>query len=348
LIDENVKHPKVEVQYAAVKCMREFSLRYHATKSEQARTSMQKILRYYTKHVLTDPNPAIRRGYVLALGALSSNVLQIDLNHIIETLIKTSELEEDKTMRDAETRANSIESLLEICQKSSVVLIGRETVHKIYQAMLNALEDYSVDNRGDVGSWVREATILSLAQLAILLVREDVKNNSDESSELFFTREMSTALFQGLVKQSVEKIDRIRDVASAVLGCLLYTDDVQLMNQSKSHIGLRVRLQKMTDSQLPVKSENGDWVPVTIPFIPHREKLQELISKTEYIRGLTFNVFQGVYPRMIRCFTLDCYCLPLLTGLCASIGGLSKQSVSNERLFKKSKRSYESNFILCF
>jgi hypothetical protein len=30
---------------------------------------------------------------------------------------------------------------------------------------------------------------------------------------------------------------------------------------------------------------------------------------------------------MIGCFSLETYCMPLLNGLCASIGGISKQSV---------------------
>ena len=36
------------------------------------------------------------------------------------------------------------------------------------EAMMAALEDYQTDNRGDVGSWVREAAITSLLPMLLL------------------------------------------------------------------------------------------------------------------------------------------------------------------------------------
>lgn len=37
-----------------------------------------------------------------------------------------------------------------------------ETAHTIFDAFLAAANDYCADNRGDVGSWVREASLLAM------------------------------------------------------------------------------------------------------------------------------------------------------------------------------------------
>lgn len=33
---------------------------------------------------------------------------------------------------------------------------------QIYQALVKSLDDYTMDRRGDIGAWVREAALISL------------------------------------------------------------------------------------------------------------------------------------------------------------------------------------------
>lgn len=87
MINENLKNPNEEIQFGAVRCVRQFSLRYHATRSPAQCKSLQGIIEFYLKHIQSDPNPAARRGYTLALGALSPSVLQLKLDEIINGLI---------------------------------------------------------------------------------------------------------------------------------------------------------------------------------------------------------------------------------------------------------------------
>jgi hypothetical protein len=51
--------------------------------------------------------------------------------------------------------------------------LNKTLCHQIFTAFLKALDDYSTDNRGDVGSWVREAAIVGLDILTRLLVIHD-------------------------------------------------------------------------------------------------------------------------------------------------------------------------------
>lgn len=68
--------------------------------------------------------------------------------------------------RDAEARMNAVKGLTSVCETltqrrasdpenddlSLLILIKTE----VMDTLLKALDDYSVDNRGDVGSWVRD------------------------------------------------------------------------------------------------------------------------------------------------------------------------------------------------
>lgn len=49
---------------------------------------------------------------------------------------------------------------------------------KIFDALLNSSVDYCVDNRGDVGSWVRDASLQALEKLSILMIKYDLANPS--------------------------------------------------------------------------------------------------------------------------------------------------------------------------
>lgn len=49
-------------------------------------------------------------------------------------------------------------------------VVCRKSLHSIYRAFLNSLDDYTVDRRGDIGAWVREAalTALKVTYMALL------------------------------------------------------------------------------------------------------------------------------------------------------------------------------------
>lgn len=89
------------------------------------------------------------------------------------------------------------------------------------QSLFNALEDYSVDNRGDVGSWVRTSAMNGLEKCTYILCKRD----KSVGSESFFDANIATNLVGGLVKQAVEKMDRLREVAAKVLQRILYSED---------------------------------------------------------------------------------------------------------------------------
>lgn len=115
---------------------------------------------------------------------------------------------------------------------------------EVMDTLLKALDDYSVDNRGDVGSWVREAAVHGLEKCTYILCKKIGTNptgdhNNDTSS--LFDSNLATRLIGGIVKQGVEKMDKLRETAAKVLQRILYD------------------------------------TTVSVPVIPYREKLEEII-----------------------------------------------------------------------
>lgn len=90
-----------------------------------------------------------------------------------------------------------------------------DTFKTIYEAVLQGLGDYTTDQRGDVGSWVRSA---SLASLAILL-------RADGARDHVVSEEMVIRTVAAILKQGVEKLDSKREVAGRALKDVLAAVD---------------------------------------------------------------------------------------------------------------------------
>lgn len=78
--------------------------------------------------------------------------------------------------------------------------------------LFSGLVDYSTDIRGDVGSWVREASINGLEKLLVTIYS---KRRSEV--EEIFSEEKSHMAMSLLLRQSVDRIDRVRTCAGKLL-----------------------------------------------------------------------------------------------------------------------------------
>ncbi|XWS27418.1 hypothetical protein CRYUN_Cryun26dG0113500 [Craigia yunnanensis] len=174
--------------------------------------------------------------------------------------------------------------------------------NEVMVSLFKALDDYSVDNRGDVGSWVREAAMEGLERCTYILckrgsmsstrksdllesVSKQPNSNVNEENQMcsFFDINLATNLVGWIAKQAVEKMDKLREVAAKVLQRILYHKEI------------------------------------FIPFIPYREKIEEIVpNETDLKWGVpTFS-----YPLFVQLLQFSCYSRPVLSGLVISIGGL--------------------------
>jgi tubulin-specific chaperone D len=77
-------------------------------------------------------------------------------------------------------------------------------VSRTWTALTNCLDDYNVDSRGDVGSWIRMAAGESLVPIFKYATQSNI-----------------TLTIGKLLRLSVEKMDRVRSVAGRTLCTLV-------------------------------------------------------------------------------------------------------------------------------
>lgn len=93
-----------------------------------------------------------------------------------------------------------------------------DVVNSLFDAMLRGLEDYTVDERGDVGSWIRIACTRGLTSFCVTLI-------SNGSTIVDFEEYLPSSKYQdaisGILKQGVERLDNVRTEAGECFKTLL-------------------------------------------------------------------------------------------------------------------------------
>ncbi|XP_015055533.1 tubulin-folding cofactor D [Solanum pennellii] len=310
-LHENLRHPNSQIQGAAVAALKSFIPAYIVPLESKGFNAI--TLRYLEQ--LSDPNVAARRGSSLALGILPFKFLCVGWKDILRKLCAACEIEDNPEERDVESRVNAVKGLVSVCeiltntQDHSHLLSAEECIslyvfikNEVMQTLFKALDDYSKDNRGDVGSWVREAALDGLERCTYILCKRGLKGVSSKSEQMelgsvpqldetdvtnqmnfLFDENMATHLVGNIVKQAVEKMDKLRELAAKVLQRILHNKSIY------------------------------------VPFIPHRERLEQIVPDDA---DLKWGVPTFSYPRFLQLLGISCYSKYVISGLVISIGGL--------------------------
>ncbi|SNX81662.1 related to Tubulin-folding cofactor D [Melanopsichium pennsylvanicum] len=111
---------------------------------------------------------------------------------------------------NVEVRRNAADSMTRAViglQEEFAEICGPELLQKVIASMLTGLEDYSMDQRGDVGSWVRLSCIAGLRELLTLLSRQEV------GTGLWLPEATFQLAIAAMWKQAAERIDHVRHTA---------------------------------------------------------------------------------------------------------------------------------------
>lgn len=85
---------------------------------------------------------------------------------------------------------------------------------RVVNALIAALDDYTTDQRGDVGSWIRIAAIRALARVISNVAVEP-------AASTYISQAAFTAAVAGVAKQAFEKLDVLREAATQAWGLLI-------------------------------------------------------------------------------------------------------------------------------
>jgi hypothetical protein len=94
--------------------------------------------------------------------------------------------------------------------------VNASNYHRILTALTGALDDYTTDQRGDVGSWIRATSIRSLASIIA-----DVSACSESQARSLVPQDAFSAATAGIAKQAFEKLDLLREAATEAWQVLL-------------------------------------------------------------------------------------------------------------------------------
>lgn len=168
-------------------------------------------------------------GYVLAIGALPDFIVKLNSKEVLTVLMSHSLTPIDRQMflheemhdishvaNWAEARKESVKSLANVVQSigfsdiGDMILLNDKALDKIFGCLFLALNEYTIDNRGDIGAWVREAAMNALYKLTVTMPQHFLDANKVH------------AVVSGLLQQSVEKIDRTRALAGKLFCKIIY------------------------------------------------------------------------------------------------------------------------------
>ncbi|KAM6904829.1 LOW QUALITY PROTEIN: tubulin-specific chaperone D [Xenentodon cancila] len=207
---------------AVVSALTDLCEEYYQDETGQADSHMQDVLVSRYVEGLKSPQMLTRSGSALALGCLPRFMIHSKLKQILEGLQQmciTSQKEGSFT----EARRDAVRSIAQVCVKAGVCARGPPesvlcsgNIAEVYGVLLGCLGDYTTNNSGDVGAWVREAAMTSLMELTML-----VSSNAPDILSPDLVKPMMCCLAQ----QAAEKIDRYRAHAGNIFLKLLHSTE---------------------------------------------------------------------------------------------------------------------------
>lgn len=166
----------LQIREAGIAALGPLCETYYST--ENSDKSNGDLVASYLKGCENDLEENIRMGFVLALGALPKFMIQPNFDKIVVALMKQTLIptlqssvlcnevdnrvtENAITANWAESRRDSIKALGNVIQTIgfSDSLVTSNVLDKVFECLLLGLQEYTIDDRGDIGAWVRESSM---------------------------------------------------------------------------------------------------------------------------------------------------------------------------------------------
>lgn len=213
ILEECFVHPVESVRNAAIDAFSVFTAQYCPKIVEKGSGVHVKFVqdlvpRYLNAGVLVatkergvssivfNPNVAARRGFIRAIGVASKELLQPSVRECMKALLRAASIgQQTADEQDAESRVAAVRAIVDICSRSSNDVYLENLEDEIVHTLVQCIKlDYGVDERGDVGSWIRKEAILGLESL---LLGESTYDESKLSSLVGLTA--SSAYGEGTI-----------------------------------------------------------------------------------------------------------------------------------------------------
>ncbi|KAF8327012.1 ARM repeat-containing protein [Cantharellus anzutake] len=277
VLDRCIQHRNVAVQEAVARAFASTSqlvlckdvLTYNCTAVTQLHTSP----------------PSAQQSLARVLGILSYSKLPHGANDAISCLLNCVDVNSSKFSKNVEARRNALDALARIVENSSfgtLQEIGQSKFQEIFGAFINGLNDYTTDERGDVGSWIRIACVRAIgASISRLFVEKQLATLEDWLPQPTYHLAIS-----GTLKQGAERLDNVRQEAGIQIRSVLQRIGGRTGTKGYDayHLDGEETLWKLFDS------EQTEWLNPAFIFPRIVEVLRIPTYRKQVLQGLTLSV----------------------------------------------------------
>ncbi|PWZ02675.1 ARM repeat-containing protein [Testicularia cyperi] len=252
---------------------------------------------------------AQQQSNALVLGAIDyvSHAASFEsaVEHLVALVNNTPATGSKAYSSNIETRRNAFDSLARAVMGLADDLRNictQELMGRVLRTLLHGLDDYTTDQRGDVGSWVRLSCIAGIRDILTLVHSKSVLTWIDPG--------LFQSLIGGLWKQTAERIDHVRQTAGSSLMSLYQT--FQLLSQT-TPAPLGYELVQNSFGKLALSGNKTD--------ISGPSQLNGLDKDPAAI--FNFKDAKLTFPRVAEMLRIDVYRKAILEGIVVSVGSKS-------------------------
>ncbi|KIJ62569.1 hypothetical protein HYDPIDRAFT_157330 [Hydnomerulius pinastri MD-312] len=277
LVDQGLRHRGINAQEAAAGAM--------ATVSSLTDCSVvvQRLIREFK-----DGSPSLQQSLGHVLGVLDYDAHPHGLKEAVDCLLESVSMESATRMTNVEARRNCYQAIPKIVANTAPRMTRHFQANKIrelFDALDNGLDDYTTDERGDVGSWIRIACIQGLASIIERLF--DISGGLSDLSSFLPPHRYHTVVGR-ILRQAVERLDNVRQISGE---CFL----------------------RILKHQLPAVEGAEEW------RVKGEELMRELFLSESSDDTTNWSVGEWLFPKAVRILQIPEYRRPVLTGLVMSV-----------------------------
>ncbi|KIJ17787.1 hypothetical protein PAXINDRAFT_167765 [Paxillus involutus ATCC 200175] len=274
LVDQGLRHRGINAQEAAAAAM--------ATVSSLTDCSVvvQRLIREF-KH----GSASLQQSLGHVLGVLNYDAHPHGLAEAVDCLLESVSPESATKISNVEARRNYYLAIPKILANTAPRLAQHfrsSRVRDLFDALDSGLDDYTTDERGDVGSWIRIACIHGLTSIIEDLFR--VSENLPEFSTFLPPHRYHTVIGR-ILRQGAERLDNVRQISGE---CFLRI--------------LRLRL--------PAVEHAEEW------RVKGEDLMRELFLADD---DTNWSVGEWLFPKVVRILQIPEYRRSVLTGLVMSV-----------------------------
>jgi tubulin-specific chaperone D len=201
----------------------------------------------------------------------------------------------------------------------------------MYNALISGLEDYTTDERGDVGSWVRIASIQGLTSVSLTLL-------TLAKSGVTYTEYIPANLYQkaigGILKQGVERLDNVRQQAGQsvirLLSCPVHSNAWKFHGEELfKGLLLRYELSDFVFSQ-------------DVPYLLGSDAAEDGASISHGWQDSSW-----IFPKAMQFLQVPEYRPAVLAGLLISVGSKTESTVNGMHI-RRSISAFLTTFFFFF